>query len=65
MATPKGKYDKELLRYGQACMLENKEKYYTELSNTITNFNDKNNTTLSNVKTQEAILKVMREDEEE
>ena len=46
-------------------MLENKEKYYTELSNTITNFNDKNNTTLSNVKTQEAILKVMREDEEE
>ena len=65
MATPKVNYDTELIKYQQAHITESKENYYTELSNTITNFNDKNNTTLSNVKTQEAILKVMREDEEE
>ena len=61
MATPKGKYDKELLRYGQACMLESKEKYYTQLSNTITNFNEDKNTQLSNVKIEEAFLRAMIE----
>ena len=40
METFQVKWDTENLRYGQACMLEKKEKYYTELSNTITNFND-------------------------
>ena len=46
-------------------MLEKKEKYYTKLSNTITNFNDNNNATSSNVKIQEAIVKFMMDGEEE
>ena len=45
-------------------MLDPKEKYYTNMSNTITNLNDNNNTPLSNVNILEVILKVMREDEE-
>ena len=45
-------------------MLDSKEKYYTNLSNAINNFNYKNNTPLSNVNIQETISKVMREDEE-
>ena len=40
------------LRYGRACILEKKEEYYTELSNTITTFNDDNDTPLYNVKIQ-------------
>ena len=55
--------DMAVLRYGQACMSEKKEKYYTELINTITAFNDNNKSPLSNVKICEAILKVMIEDE--
>ena len=46
-------------------MLEKKERYFTELSNNITNFNDNNNAPLSDVNIGEAILKVMMEDEEE
>ena len=41
------KWDTEVLRYGQVCMLDKKENYYMELSNTITTFNDNNNTPLS------------------
>ena len=62
MATLQGKWNMELLRYGRACMLEKKEKYYTEISDTSTSFNDNNKSPLSNVKIQEAILKVIRED---
>ena len=36
MANLQGKWDTEKLRYGWACMLDKKEKYYTELINTIT-----------------------------
>ena len=43
-----GKWDTSKLRYGQACMLKRKEKYYTELSNTITTYNENNNAPLSN-----------------
>ena len=50
MENLQGKWDTEVLRYGGACMLENKEKYYAQLSNTTTNFNANNNTPLSNVK---------------
>ena len=43
----RGKYDTGFLRYGRACTLESKENYYTELSNTKTNFNENNNNPLS------------------
>ena len=46
-------------------MLEKKEKYYTEMSNTITNFNDKNDAPLFNTNIREAIVIFMMEDEEE
>ena len=42
-----------------------KEKYFTELINTITTFNDNNNTPLSNMNMWDDILKVVMEDEEE
>ena len=46
-------------------MLEKKEKYCTELRNTITTFNYNNNTIFYKMKIQEAILKVVLEDAEE
>ena len=46
-------------------MLEKKENYYAELSNTRNTFNKNNNTPLSNVNIREAILKAMIEDKEE
>ena len=46
-------------------MGNSKGKYYTELYNTITNINNHNNTPLSSANIQEAVLEVMREDEEE
>ena len=46
-------------------MLENKEKYYTELSNTITTFNNNNKSPLSNANIRKMILKVMLGDKEE
>ena len=53
-----------MLKYQQSRIAELKENYYPELSDTLTNFNDKNNTPLSNVNIKEAILIFMREDEE-
>ena len=50
MKTLKGNYDREVIKYQQLRIAELKEKYYIELSNIITNFNDNNNTPLSNVK---------------
>ena len=47
----------------QACMATSKDKYYTELCNTITDYNDRNNMPLSNVNICESILQVMRKDE--
>ena len=64
MATPKEKYYVELLKYQWERIAESKENYYTELNNNITNFNDNNNTSLSNAKIQEAVMRVTREDEE-
>ena len=46
-------------------MENSKDKYYTELCNTITNYNDCKNTPLSNMNIWEEILQVMREEEEE
>ena len=48
MATSQEKWDTNVLMYGRACMLDKKENYYSELGNTITTFNDNNNTPLSN-----------------
>ena len=53
------KWDMEVLMYRRVCILDKKEKYYTEISTTITNFNDKNKSLLSNVKSREVILKVV------
>ena len=50
--------------YQEAHIAESKEKYYTELSNTIANFNDNNNMPLSNMNIWEAVLRVMIEYEE-
>ena len=36
-----------------------KDKYYTDMFNTLTYYNDRNNTPSSNVKIREAIWKVM------
>ena len=60
MTTMKGNYDTELIKYQQAHITESKENYYTELSNTITNFNDKGNIPLPSVNILEAVLRVMR-----
>ena len=63
MATPKEKYETELRKYQQARKENSKEKYYTKLYNTITDFNDHNNTPLSSMDIWEAVLRVMKEDE--
>ena len=44
METPKEKYEVEFIKYQQACMAKSKEKYYIEFYNTISYFNDNNNT---------------------
>ena len=59
------KWDTEVLRYKQACMLEKKENYHTELSDIITIFNDNKNTLLSSMNILKAIFKVIIENEEE
>ena len=60
---PHEKLDMSVLRYGRACILDPKENYHTNLSDTITTFNEKNKYPLSYVKIWEEILKVTREDE--
>ena len=47
LATFPENWNTSVLRYVRSCMLDKKEKYYTKLSNTITNFNDIKNTPLS------------------
>ena len=64
MEKPKERYDTEVIKYQQARIPKSKEKYYTELSSTITYFNDKSNMPLYNLKIQEAVLRVIREYEE-
>ena len=46
----------------RACMTNSKEKYYTEIYRTLTDYNDRNNTPLSNAKTQEEMRKVIEEE---
>ena len=45
--------------YGRACMATSRDRYYTENFNTLTNYNDRNNTPLSDTNIWEAIGKVM------
>ena len=44
------------------CMKTSKDKYYMEMCNTLTKYNDRNNTPLSNANILEAICKVMEEE---
>ena len=46
----------------QACMSTSKDGYYTEMCNTVTDYNDHNNNSLSNEKIREAISNVMEEE---
>ena len=41
----------------QVCMETSKDKYYTEMYNTLTDYNDRKNIPLSNAKIREAIYK--------
>ena len=49
--------------YECACMVNAKVKYWGEMYDTITNYNDHNYTPLSNVNIIEAIYQVMLEDQ--
>ena len=49
----------ELLKYQGACIDNLKEKYYTELYDKITDFNDQNSTSLSSMDIWEDILRFM------
>ena len=64
METMKERCDIEAKKYQQIFIADSKEKYYKKLSDKITNFNDNNNTQLSNKEITEAVLRVMKEDEE-
>ena len=46
----------------RACVETSKDKYYTEMRDTLTDYNDRNNTPLSNAKIREAIRKVTEEE---
>ena len=46
----------------QACMATSRESYYIEIFNTLTDYNDRNNTPLSNDKIREAIHRVIEEE---
>ena len=48
METMKERCDIEAKKYQQIFIADSKEKYYKKLSDKITNFNDNNNTQLSN-----------------
>ena len=59
-------YGKNLLNgiddtYERACMATPRDRYYTEMFNTLTGYNDLKNIPLSNVKIREEILKVIEE----
>ena len=45
----------------QACMVTSRDKYYTEMYKTLTDYNGRNNAPFSNEKIQEATNKVMGE----
>ena len=45
-----------------ACMATSRDKYYTEMFKTLTDYNNHNNTPLSNSKTQQAIRKSIKEE---
>ena len=45
----------------QACIATSRDRYYTEIFRTQTDYNDRNNTPLSNLNLREAIRKLMEE----
>ena len=51
--------------YERACMATEKEKYYTKMSETLVDYNDRNNIQLNNEKPRQAVSKFMAETEEE
>ena len=57
METSQENLDTSVFKYGLAGRIDKKENYYTELSNTITTFNYKSYTPLSNMNIQETIMK--------
>ena len=46
----------------QACIATSRDRYYTEMFKTITDYNEHNNTLLSNLNIREAIRKVTEEE---
>ena len=46
----------------RACMASSRDKYYTEMLKTLTDYNDRNNAPLSNDNIQEAIHKFIEEE---
>ena len=46
----------------QACMVTSRYKYYTEMFNNLTDYNDRNNAPISNQKIQKSMHKVMDEE---
>ena len=44
----------------RACMATSRDRYYTEMFNTLTDYNDHKNTPLSNANIREEILKVIK-----
>ena len=51
--------------YEQACMATTKDKYYTEMLETLVDYNDSKNAPLSNGKLRQEFSKIMVETEEE
>ena len=51
--------------YEKACMVTPRYEYYTNLLETLVNYNDRKNGPLSNKKIQQAVRRVMAETEEE
>ena len=49
--------------YERVCMENSKDGYWIEIYDTITNYNDRNHTPLSNAKIIEAIDKLMLEEQ--
>ena len=51
--------------YERACMATTKDKYYTKMLETLVDYNDRNNSSVSNEKLRQAVSRVMAETEEE
>ena len=51
--------------YERVCMENTKEDYCSEIYDTLTNYNDRNHTPISNVDTREVIYQVIMEEKAE